>query len=144
MRARERALAHAQLRRLLEEAANAADGDALFLLGTLFAEGSALVPRDLEQARQCFELAGEQGNHDALCSLGALYFNGVGVPRNQEVRARACACVRVRACGRSSPGGRWPQMAFRIYDEAARMGSSQAWANMARSVARGARAGQRS
>ena len=68
----------------LDKAATQKQPDALFALGDMHLHGTDGRERDLTKALAFFEAAGDAGSADALCSAGAMYYNGVGVPSNFE------------------------------------------------------------
>ena len=58
------------------------DVDAQWLLGFLYQEGAADVPRDYVEAVRWYRLAADQGYPAAMHELGLMYFNGTGVPQD--------------------------------------------------------------
>jgi TPR repeat protein len=52
--------------------------EALYDVGHYHLEGSEGRERNSAMALAYFEAAGDAGHPDALCSAGAMYFNGIG------------------------------------------------------------------
>lgn len=64
---------------LLERACEAGDANAFFCLGDMYFHGSEGVEQDEGRAFRCFLEASKLGHADAMCSLGAMYYIGIGV-----------------------------------------------------------------
>lgn len=75
------------------EAAAPRNPDAANNLGVLYREGRG-VERNLDRARELFEAASRAGSDDAQLSLGAMHYNGTGMPRNP---VEACAWFIISA-----------------------------------------------
>ena len=79
--------------------ARSGDASARFALGNLYREGKGGVARDDKKAFELFHAAAEQGHAGAQFNLGAMYGNGVGVPRDD---AEAMRWIR-EAAGNGHP-----------------------------------------
>ena len=59
------------------------DGEALYILGDMYYNGSDGKTIDYRHALDCYLKAGYEGNHStALCCAGSMYYNGLGIPRD--------------------------------------------------------------
>jgi TPR repeat protein len=59
------------------------DGEALYILGDMYYNGSDGKAIDYRYALECYLKSGYEGNHSiALCCAGSMYYNGLGVPRD--------------------------------------------------------------
>lgn len=90
----------------LDQAADAGDGEALFLRGHGYYHGDDGRPQDHHAALDNFLLATDAGHADAAVSAGAMLHQGVGsIPKNQ-------------------------QRAFELYQVAGELGSLEGWRNV--------------
>jgi TPR repeat protein len=71
----------------ISRAAEAGHTEALVYVAQSSLEGSGIFVEDLEYARECFELAAEQGHPAALAQLGAIYAQGLGCDVDQDKAA---------------------------------------------------------
>ena len=74
-----------QVANFYRHSAHQGDAQAQAAVGQLHYFGAKGVQRDLQQARQYFEMAAKQGDVTALTSLGNMYVHGEGVPVNNEL-----------------------------------------------------------
>lgn len=83
--------------------------DSAYLLGDVYLHGNELVTSewfyslphsagDATKALQLFKLAGKLGHSEALCNVGAQYFNGVGVERDYEKAFYAYQNAAIYVC----------------------------------------------
>eukprot|EP00927_Polykrikos_kofoidii_P030181 TRINITY_DN26011_c0_g1_i1.p1 TRINITY_DN26011_c0_g1~~TRINITY_DN26011_c0_g1_i1.p1 ORF type:complete len:808 (-),score=153.06 TRINITY_DN26011_c0_g1_i1:273-2696(-) len=70
--------------RLLKEAASRGNSEAQCALGLAFLLGDDGAPHDPSAAASLFRLAAEQGDARAMCNLGAMYAQGLGVSRDLD------------------------------------------------------------
>lgn len=63
---------------------NTAMGEAAVILGNIYRTGFAAVPKDLEQSRRYFARALETGHIPAAKTLGDIYADGLGTPRDAK------------------------------------------------------------
>ena len=80
--------------------------DALFCLADMYFHGSDGLPVNHKKAIEYYKRACAEGSVDAMCTMGAIYYNGVGADRDYE-------------------------KAFRYYQAAADRHSIAAWKNVA-------------
>ena len=85
---------------LLEQAADAGEADATFLLADCHYHGRRGCDVDLPRALRLYEQAGDRGVSDALCCAGAMYYAGYGTPPSFE---RAFALYQVRPLQSRTP-----------------------------------------
>lgn len=103
----------AEFIRLLNDATEAGDADALFLRGHSYHEGDNGYPQDYSLAFQDFIDASGAGNADAAISAGAMLHQGRPGLKKDQVRA------------------------FDLYQRAGEMGSLEGWRNVAACYALG-------
>ena len=67
--------------------AEAGNGEAQHLLGTIYSDGTAMAP-DYEKAAPWFRKAANSGSAEAAYNLGFLYENGMGVEKSEQAAFR--------------------------------------------------------
>ena len=67
----------------IRNAAALGEPEGLFLMGNIHATGLGEVPKNEKKAIELWEIAAERGHTKSFVFLGAVFFNGVGVDRDQ-------------------------------------------------------------
>ena len=91
--------------RLLDDAVEAGNVDALFTRGHSYYHGTEGYPQNYDRALESFLIAADGGHADAAVSAGAMLHTGTGVPKDQR-------------------------RAFELYQHAGELGSKEGWQNV--------------
>ena len=75
------------------------DAEAIYNLGCCYAKGGYSMPQDFTKALDLWHRAGKLGNAKAYYSVGASYYHGRGVERDEKKARHFCRSLQLLGDG---------------------------------------------